>query len=537
MTETFRFNDYLKIALTGLSSVLIFIAVLAITGLLVASFGVSFILFVFVGVAYISWRHGRWFGLVLGLAYPTLVFHFVQMIDGDTSGFASQGLGVGAIAFGVMGFMAGIVAEQVARSRKAEGFAKLSIDVLQIISADNPLPETMTGVILRVEQDLAGGSCSILTLDRKSGKLEHAAAPGLPDDYCRAIDGGLIGEASGSSGAAAFRNEPVIVSNIQTDPLWRDFSVLAKQFDLKACWSIPIRDAKHKVLGTFDTYYDHKRAPTDHELSIVSEATKLVAIALIRDRDREKQQEFQRQVQTTQKLESLGRLAGGIAHDFNNMLAVIIGNAELLSLVLQSPEYNDSLAGILNAAHRASNLSNQIMIYSGSKRGEITNVDLSSMVEKLQPLIAAANPDQVNLQLELTSDLPAVRADETQLHQILHNLVTNAIEATAGEYATVVVRTFQQQVSRETLDRALHGNNLEPGTFICIEVEDNGSGISDEIKANIFDPFFSTKSNGRGLGLAVIFGALKRCNGALLLESTEGKGTLFRVMLADTSSE
>ena len=502
----------------------------AITGSLIIRFGFSLASLLLLPLAYVSWRHGRWVGAVIGFCASALLYQSVRLLGGDLTEFVNQGLGPGSLILASSGFLIGYISERNEISLHAEASAKLGRDALELVVADLPLSELLDKLILRVEQELPEGRCSILVLDQDKGILNHAAGPRLPAVYCNAIDGLKIGASAGSCGTAAFRNEPVIVTNTQTDPLWNDFATLAKQSDLKACWSIPIRDAQQEVLGTYAIYYDHQRAPTDHELALVSEAANLSGLALLRDSDRKKQLELEKQVQTAQKLDGLGMLAGGIAHDFNNILVSIIGNAELLSLELGTPEHNDRLDGIVNAAQRAAGLSRQILMYAGGNQGQLSNVDLSSMVDELRSLMTVANSNQVDLKLELTTDLPRVSADESQLHQVLINLVTNAIESAAKSGNKVVVRTRQQQVDRAMLNGALLGKGLEPGSYVCLEVEDNGAGMSEEVKQDIFNPFYSTKANGRGLGLAILFGVLRRCRGALSLESTPGKGARFRVL-------
>ncbi len=518
--------------LTHLISIILFVACLTVTGYLTANYNFGFSSLLLLPLAYIGWRYGRWVGFILGFLSPFLLFNFVQFFEGDLSDFVNHGFGPGSLGLGLMGFLVGFIAEQSSRSQRAEARAKLARDALELVASDQPLDETLDQLIRRVEQEVPEGKCSILLLDREAGKLRHAAAPQLPPEYCEAIDGVEIGPSVGSCGTAAYLNESVIVTNIQTDPLWKDFADLAAKSGLRACWSIPIRDAQQDVLGTYAVYYDHQRSPTDHELGIVSEAANLSGLAIVRDSDRKKQLELERQVQTAQKLEGLGMLAGGIAHDFNNILVSIIGNAELLSLDLDTPEHNDRLDGIVSAAHRAADLSRQILIYAGGSQGQITDVNLSSMVEELQSLITVANSNQVNLKLELAPDLPSVTADESQLHQVLINLVTNAIESTAEGRGEVSVKTSVRDISQDTLNSALLGSDLKPGAYVCLEVEDNGAGMSDDVKHDIFNPFYSTKANGRGLGLAIIFGVLRRCNGALLLESSPGEGASFQILLS-----
>jgi PAS domain S-box-containing protein len=239
------------------------------------------------------------------------------------------------------------------------------------------------------------------------------------------------------------------------------------------------------------------------------------------------------QLRQTQKLESLGVLAGGVAHDFNNLLTGILGNA---SLVLEDlpPEEPDRglLEAIVSSSESAAQLTRQLLAYAGQGTVSVEPLDLSEVVRETLSFIQSSIPPCVRIELELQSGLPAIKADRGQTNQLVMNLVLNAAESIEpGRGGTVLVRTARQEIPGSTPWRALAGRQPAPGTYVCLEVRDNGCGIDPRTRARIFDPFFTTKFLGRGLGLAAVDGILRSQNGCIDVETELGRGATFRVLL------
>ena len=238
---------------------------------------------------------------------------------------------------------------------------------------------------------------------------------------------------------------------------------------------------------------------------------------------------FERRLQEQQKSESLMVLAGGVAHDFNNLLTGILGNAELLT-IQAAPDSGQQRAAeaIVIGAQRAADLVSKMLAYAGGGRVVAERVDLDALVREMVDLLDASVARDCTLTYQSPGPLPMVETDPTQIRQVVMNLIINATEAVA-ENGVVTVATGEEVLDRERLKHMTFGNDLEPGRYVFIDVVDNGAGMSEHTLARIFDPFFSTKDQGRGLGMAAVRGIVRSHHAALRVTSAEGQGTRFRV--------
>jgi two-component system CheB/CheR fusion protein len=250
-------------------------------------------------------------------------------------------------------------------------------------------------------------------------------------------------------------------------------------------------------------------------------------------RDVGERKRFERELQETQKLESLGLLAGGIAHDFNNLLTGILGNASLaLSETAPDQAMRHYLRQIVEASERAAFLTRQMLAYAGRGRFVTASTDMSDLVREIAALVRTSIPKSVDLRLDLAPNLPNIEADPSQVQQVLMNLITNAAEAIGDSSpGSVTVRTSLREVSSQEAAELFKPDPAEAGTYLQLEVIDTGAGMAESTKARIFDPFFTTKFTGRGLGLAAVRGIVRRHRGVIFVHSAPGQGTTFRVLL------
>ena len=238
---------------------------------------------------------------------------------------------------------------------------------------------------------------------------------------------------------------------------------------------------------------------------------------------------FDRRVQEQQKSESLMVLAGGVAHDFNNLLTGILGNADLLA-ILSPPESDEKRAAeaIVIGAQRAADLVSKMLAYSGGGRVVAEHVDLDGLVTEMVDLLGASVARHCTLRYNSPGPLPLVETDPTQIRQVVMNLIINAAEA-VDDAGVITVETGEEMLDQATLKQMTFGNDIAAGRYVFIDVVDNGIGMDDHTLGRMFDPFYSTKDTGRGLGMAAVRGIVRSHRAALRVTSAKGQGTRFRV--------
>jgi PAS domain S-box-containing protein len=243
------------------------------------------------------------------------------------------------------------------------------------------------------------------------------------------------------------------------------------------------------------------------------------------------QRELESRLHDAERFESLGLLAGGIAHDFNNLLVGVMGNVELLRLTPQLPEAcQEPLSLIMRASQLASGLTRQLLVFAGKGHLSMTPVNLPKAVAENIELLRTRVPTSVQLQAQGAAVLPDVRGDRSQINQLVVSLVNNAIEAGSGS-GDVVVETREQELDAESLEAFQQHNGAQPGRYVILSVHDSGCGMDERTQTRIFDPFYSTKFPGRGLGLATVRGIVHGHRGAIRVRSALGRGTSIDIAL------
>jgi signal transduction histidine kinase/CheY-like chemotaxis protein len=233
----------------------------------------------------------------------------------------------------------------------------------------------------------------------------------------------------------------------------------------------------------------------------------------------------------THRLESLGTLAGGVAHDFNNLMTVALGGVEyvLRKLAADSPLVVP-LIEVQQAALHAGELAHQMLAYSGQSSAPARPVDLAALLHALEPL-ARASAKEIPLMITVAGALPWVVADEGQLREVVLNLVINAAEASRGRPGAIAITARADTLTAAAIESLPHPGQLAAGLHVVLEVHDQGVGMDAATQARIFEPYFSTKFTGRGLGLAVVHGIVRGHRGAVTITSELDRGTTFRVYL------
>ena len=244
------------------------------------------------------------------------------------------------------------------------------------------------------------------------------------------------------------------------------------------------------------------------------------------------------QLVQSQKMEAVGRLAGGIAHDFNNLLTVIAGYCEMLADRLgDSSRARAEIQEVRDAVALAADLTRQLLAFSRQQVLQLRKVDVNSVLRNIHPMLRRLIGETVELVLSLADGRATVRADPTQLEQVIMNLVVNARDAMpAGGRLTLVTRCRQAGAAADT-----EPLDVLPGPAVVMEVIDTGDGMTEEVLRHLFEPFFTTKPPGRGtgLGLSTVYGIVRQSGGTISASSSPGRGSRFTVALpmADDDSD
>jgi hypothetical protein len=253
-------------------------------------------------------------------------------------------------------------------------------------------------------------------------------------------------------------------------------------------------------------------------------------------RDITERKNLERQLLQSQKIEGIGRLAGGIAHDFNNLLTVILGRTELIMAQL-APEsaLRPKLDLVHSTARRAADLTRQLLTFSRQQILEPQVVELNGIVTSMNEMLRRLIGEDISLTTSLAHNLKFVKADPSQLEQVIVNLVVNARDA-MPRGGKLIIETANAELDDEYAHKHL---GVKPGHYVMLSVTDTGTGMTAEVKSHIFEPFFTTKEVGKGtgLGLSTVYGIVKQSGGYVYVYSEFGYGTTLKIYLPSTSEK
>ena len=237
---------------------------------------------------------------------------------------------------------------------------------------------------------------------------------------------------------------------------------------------------------------------------------------------------LERKFHESQKMAGLGLLSSGIAHDFNNLMTVVLGNAEL-ALQEKGGIASGPLDEIKKTSLRAAELANQMLVYTGKTTLVVSSINLSAVVREMGALLDVSISKKAEIKYCLSEDIPFIRGDVSQIRQVAMNLITNASEAIGDHQGVIAIDIHEVYLRPGEVEDMYPSGSVVPGQHVLLEVSDTGVGMDEQTLNRIFDPQFTTKVTGRGLGLASLLNAVQRHNGAVEVESHVGKGTVFRV--------
>lgn len=428
--------------------------------------------------------------------------------------------------------------DRVEELEQSQRMLELQRRVLELAALGAPLVDTLDEMCSMIGGLVPKSISSVMELveDEHGPFLRIIAAPGVPEASRALLNGVRPGSQSGSCGTAAFLGESVIVTDTLTDHRWQPLLPLVEKIGIRACWSIPIK-IDGKPVATFAISQDTPQSPSAFQEEILATASHLAGLAFAKNRDHEQLLQSQERVRQLQKFESLGIMAGGIAHDFNNLLTGVLGNAELaLNFIEGENPATERIQAIQRAAQGCSDLCTQMLTYAG--RGSVTlqECELSGIARDSLEMMSVVLAQRATLDLKLSEERLPIRADQVQVGQVIVNLLMNAADAMGSDGGKIRIATGKQRVTRSGSRRGALSDDVQPGDYAFLEVSDDGHGMTEEVRGRIFDPFFSTRFDGRGLGLASVLGIVKAHDGAIEVHTGPDRGTRFRVLFPTLAS-
>ena len=427
------------------------------------------------------------------------------------------------------------IVRDISQRKGIELREKTRLKILEEMAAGSPLEELLTYIVRFVEQESPGALCSVLLADHSGSRLQHGAAPSLPDFYNQAVNGLRIRQGMGSCGTAAFLRKRVIVEDIENHPFWKGYQPV-REAGLRACWSEPVLSGDGDLLGTFAIYYRSCRTPSPEELSLIESAAHMASIAIGRVRNDETRSNLEGQMRQMQKIEAIGQLAGGLAHDFNNLLTPILVYGDIIRESFSEDDANwNKINGIIFSAQKAGELTKKLLTFGRKQILSMEALDLNGVVVSLLDLLQRTIRTNIEIKAHLTPLGAEIFADRGQLEQILVNFAVNAQDAIAGN-GQILIETGNLMLDDEF---AALNPGMKTGPHVLLSFTDNGAGMPDEVLRHIFEPFYTTKPTGQGtgLGLATVYGIVKQHNGYVKVLSQPGEGTSFLIYLPKFGGE
>lgn len=394
-------------------------------------------------------------------------------------------------------------------------------------SAAYDQPEPMLGAMSReLAQTLGCPYAAAVLLDdtrtTASVVAEYSAAPGP------SAVGTKISLEDVVAVEPVFRYQtPMIIESARTDERLRAVQHLMEP-TLNSLLIVPLV-VDDQTVGTI-VASDPPREISADELRLAWRVAEQASNALTRIRLRERQRSLEEQLRQAQKMEALGQMAGGVAHDFNNLLTIMRVSSQLMERrIAQDDPLWENLQHLSTALDRATDLTGRLLSFSRKEVIEAAPLNLNRIIEQLEPMLRRVLGESIELVCHLAPDPWAIKADSTQMHQILVNLVLNGRNA-MSEGGTLTIETANVVLDNEYADSQV---DASPGPHVMLVVSDTGIGMDDEVKNHLFEPFFTTgqKGRGTGLGLATIYGIVKQNRGHIRIQSEKGLGSTFRVYL------
>jgi len=413
----------------------------------------------------------------------------------------------------------------ITERKRAEALRDGERRILELIARDASLEEILEKLVRVVEAQFAGLLCSVLLLDEDGQHIRRGAAPSLPESYSKAIDGLQIGPKAGSCGTAMYRKEPVVVTDILTDPLWEEYRDVAKPYGFRACWSTPILVHAGTALGSFAMYYGEPRSPSLAETRALELAVDLAGIAIERKlarEERERLRQAQADLEHINRVTTMGELTASLAHEVNQPIAAAVTSAHscLHWLAGEVPNLDKCRAAaerIVKDGTRAAEIISRIRLLFQKGSLQLELVDVNEVIEEMIVLLRGeATRHSISVRTELAANLPHVTGDRVQLQQVVMNLMVNGIDAMKALNGARELTITSKRAENEQL---------------LISISDTGVGLPPEKTDQIFNAFFTTKPHGTGMGLRICRSIVESHGGRLWAANNSPRGANFSLTL------
>ena len=415
------------------------------------------------------------------------------------------------------------------------------IEIGSIVNSTLNLAEVLALIMKYANQVTNSRASTLMLLDDETGELVFSVPTGPKAGELTDI---RIPSGEGIAGWVAENEQPVLVPNVREDPRFYQGIDKISGLETKSILCVPLK-AKTRLIGVLEVINkDDGSAFTKEDALFLSIFAHQAAVAIenarlygeLKDQIKEARQ-MQTKLASSEKFQALGQMASGVAHDFNNILSGIMGYAEMaLYDIPEKSRARKSIEQVLKASNRAEDLVKQILAFSRQSDQERKPIQVHHIVKEALKLVRVSLPTTIDIRQNISTHGTTVLADPTQIHQILMNLCTNAHHAMREKGGVLEVSLAPVELDKTEVDDY---PDLKPGSYLKLSISDTGDGMDSSTMQRIFDPYFTTKEKGLGIGmgLSVVHGIVKRHNGAIKAFSKPGKGTTFHVLLPRIEKE
>lgn len=408
--------------------------------------------------------------------------------------------------------------------KRAEALLVGEKRLFELVATGHSTSEVLDATCRLVESAASGFYCSVVLVNSSGTSLEHGAAPSLPVSFIASIIGRPVNVDSGPCAMAACLNEQVIAPDLTTETRWAayEWCPMALAHGLKSCWSTPIVSGAGKILGAFALYHIEARTPTPLDQSLIEQLTHIARIAIERQLSEETLSRFRSELTRVASVQSLGVLTASIAHEVNQPLAGIITNANTCLRMLDAdpPNIDGARATARRAirdGNRASQVISRLRVLFSKKDVATEAVNLNQATREVIALISGElKRNQVLVRTELADELPLIAGDRVQIQQVILNLLRNGSDAMSGV----------NDRPRELLVRSQRDEDS-----VRLIVKDMGVGFGREGANRLFEAFYTTKSEGMGIGLSISRSIVESHHGHLWATPNDGPGATFSFSL------